>query len=133
VIYRNRLIFKVRYFWPHVQPRSWRYSHCLLSACAFSLYLQLPSTSGDLLLHMHPEKAPSRGDKGPAEYGLVNTRISLYRVIFNKSDAFTARRFTVTGALQAAKSTRISQITQHTDNLWNEGKFLPLVPNHRGS
>jgi hypothetical protein len=42
-------------------------------------------------------------------------------VFFNKLDAFTVPRFTMTGAPPATKRTRILQVTQHVDNIWNEG------------
>jgi hypothetical protein len=47
-------------------------------------------------------------------------------VFFNKFDAFTALRLNATGAQPAAKLTRILPMTQHADNILNEGKFLPL-------
>jgi hypothetical protein len=52
-------------------------------------------------------------------------------VFSNTLDAFMALCFTTTGAPPAAKRTRILQITQHADNIWNEGKFLPLFTDHR--
>jgi hypothetical protein len=55
----------------------------------------------------------------------------LYRVLFNTLAMFTALRFIATGAPLATKRTRILPITQHADNIWNEGKFLPLFTNHR--
>jgi hypothetical protein len=55
----------------------------------------------------------------------------LYRVFFNKLDRFTALWFTVTGTTPAAKRTRILPMTQHADNIWNEGEFLPLFTDHR--
>jgi hypothetical protein len=55
----------------------------------------------------------------------------LYREIFNQLDAFTALRFTGTGALLAVERMRILPMTQHADNIWNEGKFLPLFTDHR--
>jgi hypothetical protein len=50
---------------PHAQPTNLRTAPCRISATAYSIYSQLPSTSGDLLLHLQPENAPCRGDKGP--------------------------------------------------------------------
>jgi hypothetical protein len=47
-----------------------------------------------------------------------------YRVVFNELDAFTAPRFTATGPPPAAERTRILPMTQHADNIWNEGKFF---------
>jgi hypothetical protein len=44
----------------------------------------------------------------------------LYREVFNQLDAFTALRFTGTGALLAAERMRILPMTQHADNIWNE-------------
>jgi hypothetical protein len=52
-------------------------------------------------------------------------------MFFNKIDAFTALRFTTTGAPPAAKRTRILPMIQHADNIWNEGKFVPLFTDHR--
>jgi hypothetical protein len=54
-----------------------------------------------------------------------------YREDFNELDVFIALRFTATGALPAAKGTLILLMTQHADNIWNEGKFLLLFTNHR--
>jgi hypothetical protein len=54
-----------------------------------------------------------------------------YRVFLNKIDAFTALLFTAAGAPPAAKGTRILPMTQHADNIWNEGTFLPLFTDHR--
>jgi hypothetical protein len=42
--------------------------------------------------------------------------------VFNKTDAFTALRFTTTGAPPPAKSTQILPMAKHADNIWNEGK-----------
>jgi hypothetical protein len=42
-----------------------------------------------------------------------------------------ALHFTVTGALPAAKRTRILLMTQHDDNIWNDGKSLPLLTDDR--
>jgi hypothetical protein len=47
---------------------------------------------------------------------------------FNKLDAFTALRFTVTGAPPAGKFTRNLLTTQHAGNIWT---FLPLFTDHR--
>jgi hypothetical protein len=55
----------------------------------------------------------------------------LYREDFNELDAFKALHFTATGALPAAKCTRILPMNQHADNIWNEGKFWPLFTDHR--
>jgi hypothetical protein len=55
----------------------------------------------------------------------------IYRVLSNQLYAFTALRFTDTGALLAADRMRILPMTQHADNIWNEGKFLPLFTDHR--
>jgi hypothetical protein len=60
--------------------------------------------------------------------GCLNT---IYRVVFNELDAFTAPRFTATCPPPAAERMRILPVTQHADNIWNEGKFLPLFRNHR--
>jgi hypothetical protein len=46
-----------------------------------------------------------------------------YRTVFNELDSFTAPRFTATGAPPAAERTQILPMTQHADNIWNEGKF----------
>jgi hypothetical protein len=43
-----------------------------------------------------------------------------HRAFLNKIYAFTALRFTATGAPPAAKRTRILPLTQHADNFWNE-------------
>jgi hypothetical protein len=51
--------------------------------------------------------------------------------IFIKLDAFTAVRFTATGAPPAVKRTRILPMTEHADNIWNEGKLLPLFTDLR--
>jgi hypothetical protein len=48
-------------------------------------------------------------------------------MVFNELDAFTAPRFTATGPPPAAERTRILPVTQHAVNIWNEGKFLPLL------
>jgi hypothetical protein len=50
----------------------------------------------------------------------------MYRVVFNELDTFTALCFTATGALSAAERMQILSMTQHANNIWNEGKFLPL-------
>jgi hypothetical protein len=54
-----------------------------------------------------------------------------YKVVFNELDAFTAPHFTATGAPPAAERTRILLMNHHADNIWNEGKFLPLLTNRR--
>jgi hypothetical protein len=54
-----------------------------------------------------------------------------YREVFNQLDAFMALRFTGTAALLAAERMRILPMTQHADNIWNEGKFLPLFTDYR--
>jgi hypothetical protein len=51
---------------------------------------------------------------------------STYRVFFNEIDAFTGTR-----ALFAVEHMRILRMTQHADNIWNEGKFLPLFTDHK--
>jgi hypothetical protein len=38
-----------------------------------------------------------------------------------------ALHFTATSAMPAAECTRILPMTQHADNIWNEGEFLPLL------
>jgi hypothetical protein len=48
-------------------------------------------------------------------------------VVFNKLHAFTALRFTATGAPPAAKRTRILPLTPHADNIWNEGKCSQIT------
>jgi hypothetical protein len=58
-------------------------------------------------------------------------RVYIYRVVFNQLDEFTALRFTDTGALLVVERMRILPVTQHADNIWNEGKFLPLFTDHR--
>jgi hypothetical protein len=55
----------------------------------------------------------------------------LYRVISNKVDKFTALRCTATSALLAAKHMQILPMTQLANNIWNEGKVLPLFTDHR--
>jgi hypothetical protein len=55
----------------------------------------------------------------------------LYRVFFSKFGAFTVLRFTGAGAPLAAEHMRILPMILHTDNIWNEGKFLPLFIDHR--
>jgi hypothetical protein len=58
--------------------------------------------------------------------------ITIYtECFFNKLDAFTALRFTGTGSPLAAGRMRILPMTQHADNIWNEGKFLPSFTDHR--
>jgi hypothetical protein len=52
-------------------------------------------------------------------------------MFFNKLDTFTALRFTATDALPVAKRLRILPMKQHADNIWNEGKFLPLFTDNR--
>jgi hypothetical protein len=44
---------------------SWRSTLCRLSATAYSIYPQLPSTYGDRLLHPQLEDASHSGVKGP--------------------------------------------------------------------
>jgi hypothetical protein len=56
--------FTVRGCQPHAQRPSWRTTPCRLSATAYSTYSQQPSVSGGLL-HLQPEDASCRGDKGP--------------------------------------------------------------------
>jgi hypothetical protein len=51
----NLHIFKLRNCWLHVQPPSWMPTPCRFSATAYSIYSQLPSISGDHLLHPQPE------------------------------------------------------------------------------
>jgi hypothetical protein len=51
----------------------------------------------------------------------------MYREVFSQLDAFTALRFTGTGALLAAERMRILPMTQHADKIWNEGKFFTFV------
>jgi hypothetical protein len=48
--------------------------------------------------------------------------MSKYRVVFNKIDAFMALCITAAGAPPAAERTQILPMTQHADNIWNEGK-----------
>jgi hypothetical protein len=55
----------------------------------------------------------------------------IYRKVFNQLDAITTLRFTGTEALLAAERMRILPLTQHANNIWNEGKFLPLFTDHR--
>jgi len=55
----------VRGCYPHAQPSSWRTTPSQLSATACSVYSQLPSISGGLLLHPQPEVVPCCGDKEP--------------------------------------------------------------------
>jgi hypothetical protein len=52
-------------------------------------------------------------------------------MFFNELDTFTVLRFTESCAQSAAKRTRILPMTQHADNIWNEGKFLFLFTDHR--
>jgi hypothetical protein len=59
------LFFIVRSFKPHARPSNWRTTPCWLSATAYSLYSQLPSIFWGHLLHLQPENAPWRVDKGP--------------------------------------------------------------------
>jgi hypothetical protein len=61
----------------------------------------------------------------------IDPEYCIYREDFNEVYTFMALRFTITGALPAAKCTRILSMTQHADNIWNEGKFLPLFTDHR--
>jgi hypothetical protein len=44
----------------------------------------------------------------------------MYREVFNQLDAFTALRFTGTGALPAAERMRILPITLHADNIFTD-------------
>jgi hypothetical protein len=44
---------------------------------------------------------------------------------FNELDTFMALRFTATGPPPAVERTGNLPMTQHADNIWNEGKFLP--------
>jgi hypothetical protein len=67
-IFVTSLFFMGRICWPHARPPSWRTTSCRLPATAYLVYSQLPSISGDRLLHPQPEDAPCRGDKGPT-YG----------------------------------------------------------------
>jgi hypothetical protein len=53
----------------------------------------------------------------------------MYRVFFNKRDMIMALRFTMTIAPLAMK--RTLPMTQRANNIWNEGKFLPLFTDHR--
>jgi hypothetical protein len=46
--------------------------------------------------------------------------------VSNKLDAFMTLRFTATGEPSAAKLTPIFPMTQYADNIWSEGKILPL-------
>jgi hypothetical protein len=55
----------------------------------------------------------------------------IYSEVFNQLDVFTALRFKGTGALLAVERMGILPMTQHADNIWNEGKFLPLFTDHR--
>jgi hypothetical protein len=50
---------------------------------------------------------------------------------FNKINAFTALRLTGPGAPLAEERMRILPMTQHADNIWNDGKFLPLFTDNR--
>jgi hypothetical protein len=54
----------------------------------------------------------------------------MYTVVFNELYAFIAPRFIAIGELLAGKYTQILPMTQDADNIWNEGKFLPLSTNH---
>jgi hypothetical protein len=45
-MFQNMVIFKVRICYHLAQPSSWRSTHCRLSATAYSIYSQLPSTPG---------------------------------------------------------------------------------------
>jgi hypothetical protein len=70
VIFHNKFTFYSEEMLPHAQPPSWRTTPCRLSATAYSIYLQLSSISGGLLLHPQPpEDVPCSGDKGPIEHG----------------------------------------------------------------
>jgi hypothetical protein len=53
------------------------------------------------------------------------------RVFLSKLDVFTALCFTGTVEPLAAERMRILPMTQHADNIWNKGKFLPLFTDHR--
>jgi hypothetical protein len=55
----------------------------------------------------------------------------IYREDFNEVHVFMALRFIATRASPAAKCTRILSMTQHANNIRNEGKFLPLFTDHR--
>jgi hypothetical protein len=52
-------------------------------------------------------------------------------MFFKKFEAFTALRFTGTGAPLAVGLMRILPLTQHADNIGNEGKFALLFTDHR--
>jgi hypothetical protein len=60
-----------------------------------------------------------------------NATQALYSVFFNELDMLMALHFTATGTPLATKRVRILLITQHADNIWNEGGFLPLFTDHR--
>jgi hypothetical protein len=62
---------------------------------------------------------------------LNDTFTETYREVFNQLDVFTALHFMGTRALLAAERMPILPMAQHADNIWNEGKFLPLFTDHR--
>jgi hypothetical protein len=63
-------------------------------------------------------------------FSIMTVAIWIYHV-FNKIDAFIALRFMSTGLPLAGERMRILPMTQHADNIRNEGKFLPLFTDHR--
>jgi hypothetical protein len=58
VTFIHMVLFTVGVVSPPAQPPRWRNTYGRPSATAHSIYSQLPSTSGDRLLHPQPEDAP---------------------------------------------------------------------------
>jgi hypothetical protein len=57
--------------------------------------------------------------------------MELFSEDFSELDAFTALRVPTTGPPPAGKRTRILPMTQHANNICNEGNFLPLFTNYK--
>jgi len=66
VTFRNKLypFFTLRSYQPPIRHPNQRTSPCRLSTIAYSIYSELPSMSGGLLLHPPPEETPCLGDRG---------------------------------------------------------------------
>jgi hypothetical protein len=83
-------------------------------------------------LHLTASNVPSSQKELTSSYiNMPYQEIDKYRMFYSKFDAFTALRFTRTGAPLAAERMRILLMTQHADNIWNGKKFLPLFTDHR--
>jgi hypothetical protein len=65
------------------------------------------------------------------KYGDVGIGWMSVQGLLIELDVFTALRFKGTGAPLAEEHMLIFPMTQHADNIWNEGKFLLLFTDHR--